>query len=137
MRSIRLIQASRVSQELVSEFLQNNQQIEIGSILKLGYLVEINNKISGCFILDEIEDGLYWLKQLYITKTEAIKIPALVEAILVLARQQNAVKVYVNSHKLMIDIILESLQFHPQEDSKFLERYYVSEGKWWVYNVSG
>lgn len=105
-------------------------------ILQIGYLVEINDQIRGCFILDEIKEGLYWLKKLYVTKTATIKIPILVEAILVLAKQKNAKKVYVNSHKLMMDIILESLNFHPQENNELLNKYDKGVGKWWEYSVS-
>lgn len=133
---MRLIQANKVSQELVHEFLENNQQIKIENILQSGYIVEINHKICGCFILEHIEEGLYVLQQLYITKTEAVKIPILFEGILVMAKEQKAKRVFVNSHKLMIDIILEALQFHPQKDCRFLDKYAKSDGKWWSYTVS-
>src|SRR5699024_1261056 len=97
--------------------------------------VKLSNKIIGCFILERIENGRYWLKQLYITKTEAVTLPILVEAILTLAKQQQATEVFVNSHKLMVDIILETLQFRPQVESPFLEKCVKSEGKWWCYVI--
>src|SRR5690625_1457833 len=114
---MKLIRANQASEKLIDKFLKNNEEINKHTLMESGYVVEINNRITGCFNLELIDDGLYWLKQLYITRSDAIKLPVLVETILALAKQKKAKKVFVKSHKLMLDIILNSLQFQIEDVS--------------------
>lgn len=133
---MKLLRANQASEKLINNFLKNNTEINKTSLLESGYVVQINHSITGCFTLEPIGDDLYWLKQLYITRTEAIKLPYLVEAVLALALQKKAKKVYVRSHKLMLDIILESLQFQQEKASPIQEAVEDAHGKWWSYNIS-
>lgn len=134
--SMKLIQAKYASEKRLNKFLENNQEVDKMKLMKQGYVVKISNKIIGCFTLERINDGRYWLNQLYITNTEAVTLPILVEAILVLAKQQKATEVFVNSHKLMVDIILDTLQFRQQVEAPFLAKCLKSEGKWWSYAIT-
>lgn len=131
-----LIPTKHASDDLVDAFLVKNPEINKHALLTSGHVVEIKGKIIGCFILERMEADLYWLKQLYITKSAAAKLPLLVETILVLAKKNEAKEVYVHSHQPMIDILLEALQFHQQETHTFLSKLQISKGRWWLYRVS-
>lgn len=133
---MKLMRANEVPEGLVNNFLENNPQVNKQSILQSGYVVEMNDNICGCFVLKHIKNGIYVLRQLFVTATSAINIPIFIESILQLAAQMKAREIFVHSHKLMIDIILEALQFHPQEDCSFLDKYTKNEGKWWSYAIS-
>lgn len=131
-----LIQANKVSQEKLDYFLQSNPHMNKCSLLQKGYVVEIKGKIEGCFMLEEMEEGTYWLKQLYITQSEAAVLPVLLESILTMAKQQLAKRVYVHSHQPVVDILLEALQFHPQKERAFVNKIDQKDGNWWLYHVS-
>ena len=133
---MKLILAKHASEDRIESFLKSNPQIEKEPLIDSAYVVELKDKISGCFILQPIEERSFWLKQLYITQEEARALPILVEAILALAKEMKAEKVYANSHQPMVDILLESLQFHPQAANLFPEYYQNEIGKWWSYQVS-
>lgn len=134
--NVKLIRANRAEHHKIDEFLRNNQQIKKCSLIEFGYIVETNHKVTGCFTLEPVEGDIYWLKQLYITRTEAIKLPILFESILAIAVNIGAKKVFVRSHKLMLDLILESLQFQlenigPIEEPNIDD----SSHKWWSYQI--
>lgn len=136
---MKLIRANQASEKLIDKFLKNNEEINKHTLMESGYVVEINNRITGCFNLELIDDGLYWLKQLYITRSDAIKLPVLVETILALAKQKKAKKVFVKSHKLMLDIILNSLQFQIEDVSPIDNQGATTQEeneKWWSFHVS-
>lgn len=101
-----------------------------------GYIVEIDGEIEASFILDELDSGALWLKQLYITQTEAAKLPILLETILQLARSQEAKTVYVHSHQPVVDILLEALQFTIENNLTVFPKKPVMIGNWWSYHVS-
>lgn len=132
---VRIIKASQLPEKDVHKFLKNAHQINVKSILQSGYMLEVNDEIRGCFVLEEINDKIYELKTFYLVSTEAIKIPTLFEAILSVAKENNAKKVFVYSQKLMTDIILELLDFYPQENSVFPIKKGNNEGKWWSYTI--
>lgn len=131
-----LLRANQVPEEKLDQFLTCNENLNKENLLKKGYVVEIDHHIKGCFIIEHIEKDLYWLKQLYITQPEARFLPLLLESILALAKKQHAKKVFVHSHQPMVDIILESLQFHPQSKNIWLDEFINHKGQWWTYHVS-
>ncbi len=135
-KPLKLILAKNMSYEQLETFFTKNPNVDKNSVFEKGYVVEMNNMVEGCFILDQVEEGIYWLKQLYITQSEAGKLPFLLEAILVLAKERNAKSVYVHSHQPVVDLLLEALQFYPQTTSLFEKKYPVKSGNWWAYNVS-
>lgn len=129
------MRANEVPVSFVNDFLDSNSQINKQSVIQSGYIIEINQKICGCFVLKHIKNGIYVLRQFFVTATDSIKIPIFIESILKLAEQIKATEIFVHSHKLMVDIILEALQFHPQENYSFLDKYTKNEGKWWSYAI--
>ncbi|PAV31371.1 hypothetical protein CIL05_01580 [Virgibacillus profundi] len=133
---MKLIPAYQASENQIDQFLHKNQNVEKDSLLQMGYVVEIQDQIEGCFILEAMDEGVYWLKQLYITKSEAAKLPILLESILTLAKKQQAKRVYVHSHQPVVDILLEALQFRPQKEKVFVDKYNADQGSWWSYSVS-
>ncbi|WP_087973640.1 hypothetical protein [Oceanobacillus rekensis] len=133
---MKILLAKEASYVNLEEFFGKNPNVNQKSVYEKGYVVEIDNKIEGCFVLDQLETDIYWLKQLYITQSEAGRLPILLEAILTLAKQQHAKSIYVHSHQPVVDILLEALQFHPQKEKMFEDKYPVSNGSWWAYNVS-
>lgn len=131
-----LIRAFETSNEQLEAFLEKNKGVDKDSLLKMGYVVEIAEKIEGCFILEAVEEDVYWLKQLYITKEHTPMLPVLLEAILTLAKKQQAISVYVHSHQPVVDLLLEALQFHPQKEKVFVDKPPINKGNWWTYSVS-
>lgn len=131
-----MIRAYDVSYDQLKRFLEKNKTVDKNNLFKNGYVVEIQHKIEGCFILEMMDEGEYWLKQLFITKEHAAMLPVLLEAILTLAKQQEAIVVYVHSQQPVVDLLLEALQFHPQGENAFVDKYPASKGNWWSYDVS-
>lgn len=136
-KGMNIIPANEVTEEQLEEFFTRNENLDKNGIVEKGFVVEINSKIEGCFMLDQMEEkDVYWLKQLYITSSEANKLPVLIESILAIAKSKEAKRVYVHSHQPVVDILLEALQFHPQTDRKFVDKYPLKKGNWWTYSVS-
>ncbi|WP_042221405.1 GNAT family N-acetyltransferase [Oceanobacillus manasiensis] len=133
---MKLILANQADEKKLELFLEKNESINKASLIRAGYVVEVAEEIVGCFSLETMEEGIYWLKQLYINQTNASKLPVLLESILTLAKQKQAKSVYVHSHQPVVDILLEALQFHPQKEKLFVDKYRREEGNWWLYHVS-
>lgn len=135
--NMHIIPANEASDVMLEDFFKRNENLDRNSLVEKGFVVKINSKIEGCFILDEMDEkDAYWLKQLYITRTEANKLPVLLESILTIAKSLKAKSVYVHSHQPVVDILLEALQFHPQKDASYVDKYPLKKGSWWTYNVS-
>lgn len=120
----------------LEEYLARNEYIMQDALLESGYVVEISGKIEGSFLLDEIDEGTLWLKQLYITQAQAAKLPVLLETILQLARKHGAKMVYVHSHQPVVDILLEALKFQVSEKQLNIPINPSTSGSWWSYHVS-
>lgn len=120
----------------LESFFEKNGSLDRQLVYQEGYVVEIGGAIEGCFLLQQVEEGTLWLKQLYITQAEAMKLPVLLETILTMAKELEAKSVYVKSHQPVVDILLEALQFNRREKVDFQARQSDSAGKWWTYSVS-
>ncbi len=130
-----LIPAKNASEENMAQFLKQNRDIDEVALRADGYVTEVDAQLVGCFILEPITERTYMLKQLYMTNTELLKLPALIEAILVLLKDMHASKLFINSHQTMLDIILSALRFYPQSECELLENYPSNNGKWWSYQL--
>src|SRR5699024_10805509 len=117
--------------EDLTTYLERNQNIDRQELLAIGYIVEIDGKIEASFILDELDSGALWVKQLYITQAEAAKLPVLIETILQLARKQEAKTVFVHSHQPVVDILLDALQFKIENNQSEFPLKPVMTGNWW------
>jgi|SRR5690625_338601 len=131
-----LIKAERAPENLLNSFLESNEDINSIAIKRSGYVVMKDGQIVGCFVLQGLESNRFWLKQLFITKQEAMILPILLKAILHLAEKNYAKEVYVHSHQPMVDWLLQSLQFHPQEGTLMLQSLPRRKGTWWSYKIS-
>ncbi|GGA64212.1 hypothetical protein [Ornithinibacillus halotolerans] len=133
---MKLIAANEVEQERMEAFLKTTDQVDYESLIKEGYVVEIGDDIKGCFVLSTVEEGVYWLKQLYIAKEAAQNLPVLLETIIVFSKTKQAKKLYVHSHQPVVDILLGALQFHPQKEALLVNKMNRKGGNWWAYEVS-
>ncbi|GGJ91988.1 hypothetical protein GCM10007063_13230 [Lentibacillus kapialis] len=131
-----LIAANQATKAKLEIFLENNQDVKRDLLLEKGYVVELNGTIEGCFVIDSVEEDIYWLKQLYVTKNAAASLPVLLESILALAKEKQAKQLFVHSHQPMVDVLLEALQFSPQKENAFVASQPDTKGNWWTYNVS-
>ncbi|RDW20534.1 hypothetical protein [Oceanobacillus chungangensis] len=131
-----IIPALQADETKLVMFFEQNDSLDSETLLKSGYVVEGDSEIEGCFALDLVEPDVYWLKQLYITKSAANKLPFLLEAILVMAKEKRAKSVYVHSHQPVVDILLDALQFNRQNNTSFVDNHPITKGNWWSYHVS-
>jgi|SRR5699024_2700908 len=131
-----LIAANQATKEKLETFLENNKDVERDLLLEKGYVVEFNGMVEGCFVIDSVDEDIYWLKQLYVTKNAAASLPVLLESILALAKEKQAKQLFVHSHQPMVDVLLEALQFSPQKENAFVANQPDNKGNWWTYNVS-
>ena len=131
-----LILAKNVSHARLDPFLENNPDVDKSLLIEKGYVVQIDEQIEGCFVVDEMDDGAHWLKKLHVTQQAAQGLPVIIEAILTIAKENRASCVYVHSQQPLVDILLESLQFHPQKHEETVSISTNSKGNWWAYDVS-
>lgn len=131
-----LILAKNVSHARLDQFLENNPDVDKSLLIEKGYVVQIDEQIEGCFVVDIMENGVHWLKKLHVTKHAAQGLPVIIEAILTIAKENQATCVYVHSQQPLVDILLESLQFHPQKDAETVNIPAHNNGNWWAYHVS-
>lgn len=131
-----LIKATDAIYEELNAFLMKNEKIDGRTLANHGYVIRNGGQIIGCFVLEMQGEADSWLKQLYIEKEFAGRLPILMETILQLAKQQQAKSVYVHSHQPVLDILLEALQFHPQEEADLSVDQPCRPGNLWTYQVS-
>jgi len=133
---MKIMAAEHATIDKIETFLDTTHEINKEGLLHDGYVVEIDEKIKGCFVLSIIEDDVYWLKQLYIAEEAAAHLPVLLESILQMSKGKQAKKLYVHSHQPVVDLLLEALQFNPQPKKELSEKLGKREGNWWAYQVS-
>ncbi|ASK62072.1 hypothetical protein CFK37_07805 [Virgibacillus phasianinus] len=131
-----LILAKDVSYARLEQFIKNNPDVDKSLLMEKGYVVQMNEQIEGCFVLDAMEDGVHWLKKLHVTRQAAEGLPVIIESILAIAKENQATCVYVHSQQPLVDILLESLQFRPQQEECPVNIPVKSSGNWWAYEVS-
>ncbi|WLV24222.1 hypothetical protein QR721_11330 [Aciduricibacillus chroicocephali] len=130
-----LIQANEAIFEELQSFVTKNRSIDVRTLANEGYVIRIPGKIIGCFVLEKQSFEDRWLKQLFIEREEAARLPYILEAILLLAREQQTRQVHVHSHQPALDILLEALQFSPQESPASSGQTGEKIGNWWIYQV--
>ncbi len=134
-KAMKVIAAHEASDEQLEKFMLHAQQIELKTLFKEGYVVIIDGKIQGCFILSTMEHNV-WLKQLYIMQRYARYLPVLIETIVQMSKKKQAKKLYVHSHQPAIDLLLDALQFHLQNELLATKQFKRKSGNWWAYDVS-
>ncbi|HLR23046.1 MAG TPA: hypothetical protein VK100_04900 [Pseudogracilibacillus sp.] len=116
-------------------FCKENELMNKETFPDNGYAVLSSHEMIGYFELELMEDYQYWLKQLYIIRNEAGKLPVLLEYILLLAKEKEATVIYAHSEQPVTDLLLESMCFSLQINSNELQKRRKS-GNWWSYKVS-
>ena len=116
-------------------FCKENELMNKETFPDNGYAVLSSHEMIGYFELELMEDYQYWLKQLYIIRNEAGKLPVLLEYILLLAKEKEATVIYAHSEQPVTDLLLESMCFSLQINSNELQQRRKS-GNWWSYKVS-
>lgn len=116
-------------------FCKENELMNKETFPDNGYAVLSSHEMIGYFELELMEDYQYWLKQLYIIRNEAGKLPVLLEYILLLAKEKEATVIYAHSEQPVTDLLLESMCFSLQINSNNLQKRRNS-GNWWSYKVS-
>lgn len=132
---MKMIEARAADRKKVNHFLLNNESINAEQLLDKGFVVEMNDAITGCYVIESIDKQTYWLKQLYMNQEEIFSLPLLIEAIIKRAEQQEVTKIYVHSHQQVVDQLLHTLEFYPQEDPVHVHQGQISGGRWWAYEV--
>lgn len=130
-----LIQANEAIFEELQSFITKNRTIDVRMLANEGYVIRIPGRIIGCFVLEKHDFEDRWLKQLFIEREEAARLPVLLEAILQLAKEQQTKHVHVHSHQPALDILLEALQFSPQQAQDGSGQLSQKDGNWWTYQV--
>src|SRR5699024_65547 len=133
--SMEIIQAIDVEKTRLEEFLHHNMHIELEKFIKEGYVVCYEDEIIGCFSLVALGNDAYWLKQLYVIQHEAIKLPRIVETILIIAKEMRAKIIYDHSEQPVTDLLLQSLSFSLQQEEKESVPIKCDKGHWWTYKV--
>src|SRR5690625_5722011 len=91
---MKIMAAEHATIDKIETFLDTTHEINKEGLLHDGYVVEIDEKIKGCFVLSIIEDDVYWLKQLYIAEEAAAHLHVLLESILQMSKGKQAKKLY-------------------------------------------
>lgn len=135
---MKLIYAKNIKESKRDAFFAANKHLNNDQLLADGYMVEHNDEIIGCFIIEPVSVDICWLKQLYIIQSSAHLLPALLEAILMFAKRKQVKKVHVYSHQPTVDIILAALQFQVERKAEpiTVNTDHYNNGKWWTYSVS-
>ncbi|HEY4600790.1 MAG TPA: hypothetical protein VIG73_05875 [Cerasibacillus sp.] len=131
---MKLAKAHTVQGPLLESFIKTATSLDKGHLIKEGYVIQTNDCIKGCFILTQVSDEDYWLKQLFIHPEMTRNLPILLETIIMMTRELNGRKLYIHSHQVLLDIILDALYFEKTRDiPSALENIQKQSGKWWHY----
>ena len=130
-----LIRASKVTPNRLYKLVDTNHSIDVEKLLLDGYVIKQSDRLEGCFVLENTTENRLWLRQMYITKDAVTSLPALLEAILALAENEQT-DVIIHSHHETLDTVLEALQFFQQAKPEPVDNLVDNSGKWWIYKVS-
>jgi len=105
-----------------------------------GYYVEINRERKGFFALEPVEGESFWLKSLYLQPgVEPGVILSIFELVEAHAKEQGIPNIYVYSHQVGLDTLLQSQQYTQLSDEDTpdsLKAQQGDEGRWWGYQVN-
>lgn len=135
-RMMKMVHAREADQQQVEHFLMNNEAINGEQLMKKGFVVQVDNSIKGCFVIERIDQETYWLRQLYMNKEEVISLPLIMDSIIVQAREDNIKRIFVHSHQQVVDELLSTLEFYPQTAPLQVHEGVIQKGKWWAYAIN-
>lgn len=128
--------AISVEEAKLKAFLAEANGLTISANIYNGYVIEHLDKIICWFELERFTELQCWLKQLFILREEALKLPYVFEYILQFMKAEQVQCLYVHSDRLVTDLLLESLSFSVREDKPQTLRCDKVSGTWWTYDVS-
>jgi len=131
-----LMKAKDATARDIHRLVDSNKSIDTEKLYQTGYVIKQADHLEGCFVLEKMENNTLWLRQMFVTKEAVISLPGLLEAVLALAKNEEADNVIIHSHQVELDIVLEALQFFPQTDATYVDNSVDIPGKWWAYKVS-
>lgn len=131
-----IIAANDVQETELDTLVDMAPSIERKELRRAGYVIRHAEALEGCFVLEEKEEKVYWLRQMYMTQHAVTSLPALLEAVLALATKKQAERVIIYSHQEAVDTILAALHFTPQTNGSDVERSVDNSGEWWEYRIS-
>lgn len=128
--------AISVKEDMLKQFILEANGLQISANLYRGYVIVDSEKIICWFELEQLSDMQCWLKQLFILREEALKLPYVFEYILQFIKMNNLKSIYVHSNQLVTDLLLESLSFSVERNDHFNIKFEKDSGTWWTYHVS-
>lgn len=134
---MKLLKATDVSESELNLFIGKHDWFDQVEALnkKSSYVIRDGQTIISWFQLESIDFENYWLKKLFISQNEALKLPNVLLSIIEYAKQENARTLYVHSKQPVTDLLLSSFQFTlqlPDERYSFQDE---REGNWWYFNL--
>lgn len=132
---MKMIEARTADREKVDLFLLNNEAINAEQLLDSGFVIEINDRIAGCYVIESVDEETDWLKQLYMNQDEIFSLPLLIETIIQRSKQRGVATIYVHSHQRVVDHLLSTLHFYPQNDPVHVHHGSKAGGTWWAYTI--
>lgn len=134
---MKLAKAHTVQGPLLESFIKTATSLDKSHLIKEGYVIQSNDCIKGCFILTQVSDEDYWLKQLFIHPEMTRNLPVLLETIMLMTRELHGRKLYIHSHQVLLNIILEALYFRETDSiPQSLENIQKQSGTWWYCTIS-
>lgn len=125
-----IIRAKDIPKQQLTTFLGNHPHIDKELIIHEGYVVKLNTQIVGCFVLQQLQGGICWLRQLFVIKKIAKQLPILIEWITIYAKESGYVKVIVKSHNENTNFLLNALQFYEDKIDG------DPHSNWWAYDLN-
>lgn len=134
---MKLIKASAVKESDLNTFIGQQQILyKTDSISeKTSYVIEDESTIISLFQMELVEGQNGWLKKLFITKNDALKLPAVLHTIIQFAKEQNIRTIYVHSKQPVTDLLLSSSSFTLQPLETLRPFQNEKQGNWWFYSI--
>lgn len=99
------------------------------------YVIQDGETIISWFQLESIDEENVWLKKLFISQNEALKLPSVLHTIIEYAKSENAHTIFVHSKQPVTDLLLSSFSFSLQSPDTRFPFQEEREGNWWFYKL--
>lgn len=120
---------------IVKAFFQDEWPYDLSeeAVWEHGYLVSEDEATYAFFMLQPVEENVFWLKNFYIKQAMApTYVLALIEVCIKVARDKGAKRVYVHSQQAAMNELVEQLSFRLVETPTFNQGL---TGEWWMLPV--
>lgn len=133
---MKLLKATDVSESELNSFIGQHDWFQKIEVLNenTSYVIRDGQTIISWFQLESIDYDRYWLKKLFISQNEALKLPSVLLTIIEYTKQKNARTIYVNSKQPVTDLLLSSFAFTLQSPDALFPFQEEREGNWWYFD---